>query len=267
MEDAWLCYIVVVGPYALFYIATWEEYYTGELILPLFNGPNEGLFGGAMLSITSYMYGSDWWLSQSIWSNFLLPMLSSMKLIPADYLDSLRWRNADLMVMLACLGFVQEVVSKSTSVIGTYGFQAFCDVLPFCAVSLATFVIGYCDETIFQKNPRTSLHLIACLLVEMVTELMKAHISAQKFEPLQRWINLPLFFLATVVLGADLLGQETPAWTNDYLIIYATAACTYFGMKLVIVIDEICRVLTIWCFDIVTPRPASMSFTRHKKLQ
>jgi len=31
MEDAWLCYIVVVGPYALFYIATWEEYYTGEL--------------------------------------------------------------------------------------------------------------------------------------------------------------------------------------------------------------------------------------------
>ena len=34
-----------------FYISTWEEYYTGSLVLPIINGPSEGLILGASLSV------------------------------------------------------------------------------------------------------------------------------------------------------------------------------------------------------------------------
>ena len=264
VDDAWLSFVIVVGPYALFYIATWEEYYTGELILPIFNGPNEGLFGGAMLSLTTYMYGPEYWISHSWCDDFLFPMISATQLVSPESLNSIQLRNADLLVLVAFLGFVHEMVSKSASVIRTFGMQAFLDILPFYGVSLATLVIGYCDKNIWVDMPRTSLHLIGCLMVEMVTELMKAHISAQKFQPFQRWINLPLLVLAGIVVRTTMLGQETPSWTKDYLIIYSTAACTYFAMKLAIVIDEICRVLNIWCFDIVTPRPAIESYNSKK---
>lgn len=266
-EDPMLSYIILVGPYALFYIATWEEYYTGELILPIFNGPNEGLLGGALLSMTSYWHGPEFWLARNTFvvDTALVPVLSSLGVVDLEWVRDLR--NADILVLVATLGFVNEMVSKTTSVMKTYGRQAILDILPFYGVALATFVIGYCDKRVFSSVPRTSLHLISCLIVEMVTALMLAHISAQKFQPFQRWINAPLYFLAVVVLWSAIRGEKTPGWTGDYLIIYTTAASTYFAMKVTIVIDEICRVLNIWCFDITTPRlPVLVSKSQKKYL-
>lgn len=266
MEDALLSFIIVLGPYAIFYIATWEEYYTGELILPIFNGPNEGLFGGAMLSLTTYFYGPEFWQSQSMFQTILVPILSATQIVSAEYLDTIALRNADVLVIVAGMGFIQEILGKSASVMRTFGSRAFLDILPFYGVCLATLVVGYCDKHIWLDMPRTSLHLIGCLVVEMVTELMLAHITAQKFQPFQRWINLPLLVLTGIVVRTTTLGQETPAWTSDFLTIYATAACTFFAMKLAIIIHEICQVLNIFCFDIVTPRPATANNTG-KKLQ
>lgn len=265
-EDAMLSYIILVGPYALFYIATWEEYYTGELILPIFNGPNEGLLGGALLSVTTYVYGPEFWVSKNtvVMDSILVPLLSAFGVVDLDWARELR--NADLLVIVATLGFVHEMASKTTFVMKTFGRQACLDILPFYGVAVATLVIGYCDKRVWSNVPRTSLHLISCLVVEMVTALMLAHISAQKFEPFQRWINAPLFVLAGVVLWATLTGQETPTWTSDYLIIYTTAACTFFAMKVTIIIDEICRLLNIWCFDIVTPRPPVLVPNNLKKI-
>jgi len=47
--DALLCWIVLFGPYALFYVGTWEEYHTGTLIMPIMNGPNEYVALGIVL--------------------------------------------------------------------------------------------------------------------------------------------------------------------------------------------------------------------------
>jgi len=51
-----------------FYTSTWEEYYTGALVLPIINGPNEGLLLGAGLSFVSYLWGPSYWHSYS-WSD------------------------------------------------------------------------------------------------------------------------------------------------------------------------------------------------------
>jgi len=36
--------------------------------------------------------------------------------------------------------------------------------------------------------------------------------------------------------------------------LYAAASAMYLAMKTAVLVDEICAVLDIWCFDIVTPR-------------
>ena len=258
-----LCWFLVVGPYALFYIATWEEYYTGELILPIFNGPNEGLVGGAMLSLTTYFYGPQFWQGYSAFDQVILPILSLV--VAPEMAQSLRIQNCTLQGLVTFVGISQEVILKSLHVSRKYGIHSLRDSAPFFAVSFATLLIGWCDKGIWIELPRTSLHLYACLSVEMVTELMRAHIAHQKFEPFRRWINYPLFLFAAVVVICTALGYEKPSWTKDYITIYTTAACTYLAMKLAIVIDEICRVLNIWCFDIVTPRTRIRSSPTHAK--
>lgn len=53
-----LCYFIAFFP---FYTQTWEEYYSGAMILPLLNGPSEGLFLLFLLSLYSAFYGSYFW--------------------------------------------------------------------------------------------------------------------------------------------------------------------------------------------------------------
>lgn len=251
IEDTLLCWILVIGPYLLFYIATWEEYYTGSLILPLMNGPNEGLFGGAMLSLTTYLYGCQYWQSYTIYEQFLEPIL-----LETQFTTSLpKMRNGDFVVLASCIGFVQETILKSISVIYQYGIQALWDLVPFISVMISTLILGYIDPNIWLHQPRTTLHLMACLIVEMVTELMRAHISDEKFQPFQRWCILPLIVLTIYIVVANIMGAtEVPAWIDDYLMIYTSAAWMYLIMKLCVIVNEICHLLNIYCFDIVTPR-------------
>ena len=41
------CFWTLIGSAIPFYFSTWEEYYTGALVLPVINGPSEGLILGA----------------------------------------------------------------------------------------------------------------------------------------------------------------------------------------------------------------------------
>lgn len=44
-----------------FYFQTWEEYYVGKMVLPIVNGPSEGLFIIAIFSFISGYYGTAFW--------------------------------------------------------------------------------------------------------------------------------------------------------------------------------------------------------------
>ena len=41
--------VVLATPFVPFFVATWEEYYVGQLILPSFNGPSEGVLIGVCI--------------------------------------------------------------------------------------------------------------------------------------------------------------------------------------------------------------------------
>ena len=50
----------------VFFMATWEEYYTGTLALPIINGPNEGLLIIYSIYITTAIVGPTVWTQPSI---------------------------------------------------------------------------------------------------------------------------------------------------------------------------------------------------------
>lgn len=51
-DSAWDPFLVISAiatPFVPFYVATWEEYYVGKLVLPIINGPAEGVLMGVMI--------------------------------------------------------------------------------------------------------------------------------------------------------------------------------------------------------------------------
>ena len=90
------------------------------------------------------------------------------------------------------------------------------------------------------------------LFVEMSTELMLAHVTAQAFVP--RWHVIPLVVLTMVVaLQGDVVT------VSYWIVAYTWSLAAYLLFKIVLVIREICSTLQIWCFDIVTPyHPATV---------
>lgn len=258
-NDTWLCFTMLIGPYALFYISTWEEYYTGQLIMPIMNGPNEGLLGAVFVSLVSYWYGPAFWHTDSWWISTAGPVLAALGVS----MDPLR--NADILVVASGACMIQELALKTITVVRDYGLQTLSNQIPFATLVACILAVGATDINIWLESPRTSLHLSAVLFVEMTIELMLMHMTKQAFQPF-RWIVLPLFvFTLAVTTGhwpSDALS------TADFLLFYSAAAGAYLLTKTVILVHEVCVVLNIWCFDIVQPRrvrSSTMCNGRHIK--
>lgn len=241
-QDSWECWVLLLGPYALFFVGTWEEYHTGRLVLPIVNGPNEGLLGGALLSFVSYWCGPKFWQEMS-WSSYLNSALGTRLPIPI-------LRNADWVVWAALFGFSQECVLKISAVVRRYGWRSATSLVPFIVLFLCTWVHMVVKVDLWITLPRTFLHLVASLFVEMTTELMLAHMCRTPYQP-WRWTMFPFVVLTSLSWSSEL------SFRRDVWVWYAAASCTYLSFKTCLVIREICELLRIYCFDIVSERDGS----------
>lgn len=50
-----------VAGYIPFFFQTWEEFHLGTMVLPVFNGPSEGLLMSVSICLISATLGSQWW--------------------------------------------------------------------------------------------------------------------------------------------------------------------------------------------------------------
>jgi ethanolaminephosphotransferase len=232
-DDPVHCVSLIAGTFSMFYIATWEEYYTGEMILPLINGPTEGVFGGALVSLTTFLYGMEFWQSTSV-----ATALGLNDLLPFEL------RNADLNVALALFGMLREGMSRSIFVYRRHGgMQTMVAQLPLWIL----FVAGPLGSRFWFRMPRTTIHLGSGLMVEAVTQMMLDHITEQPFNPLlrQRFLFLPLVALL-------LCCPEANETTDILVLVYTTAVWTYLFVKIRLVVHEICVTLNLKCFDITS---------------
>lgn len=250
LNDQFQVWILVVAPMAAFYMSTWEEYYTGTLLLPPFNGPNEGLIMGAMLSLTSYAWGVSYW-HETGWYEMVEALVgpclpeSVARMIPPAGI-----RNCDMVAIASLLALFQEVTIKVFTVSRKYGLKTIVNACPLLFFSGVILVIGFLDRDIFARNPRTCLHIASALFTDMVTQLMLDHATDEKYNPF-RILLVPLGALGVLVTwGTDVV---SPQMIDNSLIGYASALTVFLSFKMSIVVHEICHLLKIWCFDIVTP--------------
>jgi ethanolaminephosphotransferase len=250
-KDSLMCWAILVLNYNLFYCGTWEEYYTGSLIMPIFNGPSEGVFGGAVMSIVTGLLGVKFWHSHSWWLSFVEPVV---KVVPVSLrpnsLPASGFRNADLLVLFSCIGFIQETAIKIVTVPSKYGWYTLLRLVPGFTLVICSLLM---DGEVWWSMPRTSMHLCAALFVEMITALMVAHMTHQPYQYL-RW---PLFPLVVATL-LNLIGLlKSGPVMRDFLLIYTTVIITFLVCKFTVLIYECSTLLNIWCFDITTPRRQS----------
>jgi len=242
-ENMFEIWLLIFGPFAMFYITTWDQFYTGKLIMPIINGPSEGLFAAAVLSFVSYWSGCQYW-QETDWFDAFVSIFSTFSLQAVT--EGVQLRNCDFIVIFVALGVFQEIVLKCIVVAQKYKRSAI-DLIPFLVLSFGYLIIGWIDPEVWLAIPRTSLHLAMVLFVEMSCEMMLAHVTAQSFNP-WRWQVVPLI---GITIWVAIFGNSE---ILQYLIIgYTWSMGAYVTMKCVCVIHEICDVLKIWCFDITTP--------------
>ncbi|CCW68856.1 unnamed protein product [Phytomonas sp. Hart1] len=63
----WKTWVILLNTVTTFFMNTWEEYYRGILILPIINGPNEGILVAISIYLwTAWIGGPQWWYDNTI---------------------------------------------------------------------------------------------------------------------------------------------------------------------------------------------------------
>jgi ethanolaminephosphotransferase len=251
-DDASFCFATFAGPYALFYFGTWEEYHTGALIMPVFNGPNEGLLTGAVLAVISWAHGPEFWGEPVRWIEPVLSAALPRQVLSWILPERKPWCRRDVILLLSVVKFLQETTSKTFDVARKCGWRSIAGLFPFLASMACFAIVGWIEPALFLEWPRMTIHLTSALFVEMSTELMAAHMTRQPF----RWLRpclIPLFLITAAAASTG--GGDNNDWLVACWPMYSVAACVFVFAKLYMVVQDFCHVLNIWCFDIVTPRP------------
>eukprot|EP00574_Skeletonema_japonicum_P011670 CAMPEP_0201723774 /NCGR_PEP_ID=MMETSP0593-20130828/7689_1 /ASSEMBLY_ACC=CAM_ASM_000672 /TAXON_ID=267983 /ORGANISM="Skeletonema japonicum, Strain CCMP2506" /LENGTH=472 /DNA_ID=CAMNT_0048214907 /DNA_START=100 /DNA_END=1518 /DNA_ORIENTATION=- len=249
--DVMIATFIIFSPMLAFYISTWEQYFTGKLVLPPFNGPSEGLLMGASLSFISYFYGPMFW-QQTTWTDGIIAFLGDKGIQIFSAMEG-RVRNLDIVVVSSILALVQELLGKVPSVIRSYGKEALRTLLPHIVFLISSIWIIMADSTILLRIPRTLCHLFSGLFVEHTTQIMLDHMVEEKFSSF-RWVMLPQVALAVAMAAGMVFPNES---VDSFFIAYAIGLWVYLAVKIKVHVNEICDVLGIWCFDIVSPHPKS----------
>ena len=251
-SDSIHSFVMLLGPYALFYFSTWEEYYTGELIMPIMNGPNEGLLGAVFVNLISGWYGPSYWHTCSWWESAIQPMFAAVTSGSFKIDDAFRLRNSDILICVSGMCMIQEMALKTATMVRHYGLRSLLDLLPFLSLAACMTIVSITDYNIWIDMPRTSVHLSSILFVDMTTDLMLQHMTKHKYQPF-RWMMAPLVLFTAAV--------ATRYWPNpflstaDFLLLYTSCAGTFLILKIVVIIREMCGVLHIECFSVPSRTP------------
>jgi phosphatidylglycerophosphate synthase len=287
-QDVRIIMLVTISAYTPFYMATWEEYHTGALILPIVNGVTEGLILGASLMISAGVYGPQLWhdgtqLYDYSFKHVLEPSDSffaqqAQRFVMHDPTQP-KWRNCECLMILTYVLLAQEVLMKTWTVMSKpahYGggvFKPFQRLMPFVVCVICFLVIGQHGATspesdgltMWQRQPRISLLLSSTLFVELATQLMLSHMTLSEFGVTfwgGRLVMLPLVAYAILLCGGIFLH---PLTEDLCVATYTSGMAAYLSMKITYVIHEICYAMQIWCFDIVTPRESNKHGKAKKK--
>ncbi|TDH68473.1 hypothetical protein CCR75_001427 [Bremia lactucae] len=178
MGTTWKTVVFVLSGHFVFIFATWEEYYSGSLELPLINGPTEGILLGIALKLFTAVVGVDFWnqdLLEGVQNNSIFVIFTTI----------------GAFVTLLINNTVQAVRLNQDSVL-----VAFTRLLPFVVLNtLAGLWALYSPSDIFSTHPRMFLWMLGLLNSKLVLHLMLAHLCGEEYHPFRKTL-VPIFYVA-----------------------------------------------------------------------
>lgn len=151
-----------------FYCATWEEFHTGDMVLPLVNGPNEGLFLTFSTYMISMVLGPDAWHTQ-VPSFIMTPFLRTW----SQYLFGTEIpRVADVPVVLMTFAGIATVLTHLVNVCiheikkGKSAIRALIRCWPLCNILLAFWGGYFLTPWLVRDLPRIFILNISTAFVD-----------------------------------------------------------------------------------------------------
>lgn len=274
---SWHTFAMWAIPTVPFFYSTWEAYHTGCFVLPIVNGPNEGVLATvALLLLTAYLGPSGLWgaphtaLPLALW--VLTPVVDLLRAMssestPASAALHSPVTNLDLLLACFLVGVGLTVAHQMWTVTqhewrrggGRAVGTAFARQAPFALLLLVVWA--------WTRNPacRVVAHdhwalFFGCagiLFVDMSFTTMLAHVTDSEVSMDAR--GLGAFAFCPLILALNILPERVDkvAFSAACLLISLTLATVLTGKFIVGAVSEICTLLDLSIFDISrNARPA-----------
>ncbi|EQC28603.1 hypothetical protein SDRG_13682 [Saprolegnia diclina VS20] len=228
---------LLLCPACVFFMATWEEYYTGTLALGAINGPNEGLAIMYSIYAMTAITGPAFWAQPSV----VYPSIP----------------NNLLFLIVTALGSTGQILVNVWNVYVQLKAKpldfvnALFGTLPFLAlIAVSALWVALSPYDVVQYHPRMLMWTTGLMFCKMVMHMMLAHLCDEPYWLLRKSLAAMLLVAGFVVAGL------VPHVTED------TLAYAFFALTLVVyahmvyyVIAEMTAILRIKVFT-VKPKTA-----------
>jgi len=221
-------YIITFGA---FFLATWEEYYTETLELPMFNGANEGLVGVALFFIISGIFGTQ------IWTKEVFAGIKANELVVIGFA---------IMAIVTLLGNFKNVKTKAPE-----KYQESFSSLVVLILLIATMLIVYKFSVtdVISRTCRYFIYFIGFCFAKLVGILQATHCAHVPFDQYRLSILIPTLLLNGLTIVGYINGKPL---INEDLVVYG---CMTFSILaylhfVVNIIDQFTSILGIMVFKI-----------------
>jgi len=239
----WAFWLMAFCP---FVCATWEEYFTGSLILGRFNGPTDGFLLAITFCIITGLSPGYW--AREIGVNFPSFPIHAMKSNP----------TVDIMILIGYVGLIPTLGANLHAVYtrSLVKFQTAFDPLfkltPFLILAqMGLLWTLYSPSKIWNAHPRVFMWGLGFLFGNMICKLMLAHLTGKDYK-IYRLVLIPLILATSnCLIGQVIPGQ--PPLIPEIFCLYVTAIFHFSTWLHFVynVINEITAALGIKCFTII----------------
>ena len=228
--------ILWTAPAAVFFAATWEEYYVGSLDLPVINGPNEGVILGIFFQLLTAYYGNEMWDGTVYGYTGRTGLMALLGVLSISTIILNIW-NVEMTVKSMKKGENQEKFSTSQLEAGTSPV-ALSRIIPLLAMLSTAVVWAYFSPTdILSRHPRIFMWTLGLLLCKLVMTMMVSHLSNDSYHPFGKTLAGFLALSLHGFLTYQYTGTGSPAWED--LVLHELAA--------VVVVSYIHMVVSLVC--------------------
>ncbi|KAI3861364.1 hypothetical protein MKX03_016179 [Papaver bracteatum] len=233
-----------------FYGATWEHFFTNTLILPVVNGPTEGLMLIYVAHFFTFLVGAEWWSQQLGMS---IPLLSWMPFISKIPMYSVVIFSMTAFAVIPTVTFNVQNVSKVVKSRNGNMLRALAMLYPFIILLGGVLLWDYLSPSdIIRNYPHLVVLGSGLAFGFLVGRMILAHLCDEP-KGLKTGMCMSLLYLPLAIANAltARLNEGVPLVDESLVLVgYCIFTASLYLHFATSVIHEITTCLGIYCFRI-----------------